>query len=176
MSSSSAAFQHSLGDGVVLVFIPVLRKVRAVLVPLKVGAHLIGNIRQIRIDGKVVFAVAVVDGTDALRLRFNPVQDADIGREPNKCGLPIYAFQNAFERLVRRDGVTALLAAHACNGVTEKCIASGYKQSDGVGILQRNSSFLSEDQNLRCRGLGLDALGGVITIGLQKIDGSFCSG
>lgn len=98
--SSAAAFQHTLCNSVMFVFIAVFFQVWAMFVPFKMCPHLVANIRKVRIDGKIVFSIVIHNGTDAFGLSFNRVHHAQFINYPGERWFPIAAFINALQCLV----------------------------------------------------------------------------
>ena len=124
--SSAAAFQHTLCNSVMFVFIAVFFQVWAMFVPFKMCPHLVANIGKVRIDGKIVFSIVIHNGTDAFGLSFNRVHHAQFINYPGERWFPIAAFINTLQCLVGGHRVAKFFAAYAGNWVAEQCITPIY--------------------------------------------------
>ena len=119
----------------VLVFVPVLRQFRAVVVPVKAGTNLIAAVFQIRIAGQVI-AAAVFDGAYPLDLGLDGIHNPHIQNPPDQRGLPVHRRQNTLQRLVGWYLVAAFLSAQPHNGIGEQRIIAGYLKFHNIWILR----------------------------------------
>ena len=85
----SALFNHPAGNAVMFVLIPVAAQLRAVVVPVEAGPHLIPTAFQIGVVRQIV-AAAVFDGADTFHLGLDRVHDPYVQDPPDEGGLPVY--------------------------------------------------------------------------------------
>ena len=129
----AAPLDHAPGDVVVLVFIAVARQLRPVVVPLKVGPHLVADMFQIGVVSQVIPTV-VFNGADALDFGLNGLQDPDGVDVPEEGGFPVHRGQNALQRLIGGHLIGAFFAPHAGDGVAEQSIVPGHLEFHQVGM------------------------------------------
>ena len=79
--SAPTLFNHPFCNVVVFVFVSVRHQLRAIVVPVEAGPHLIAAVSQIGIVGQIV-AAAVFDGADALDLRLDGIHNPHVQDAP----------------------------------------------------------------------------------------------
>ena len=119
----------------VLVFIAVGRKFRAVIIPLKVGAHLVAAVLQICIISQLVAAV-VLDRPDTFYLRLDEVHDPDGINVPDERRFPVDRGQDALECLIGRYLIAAFFAADTQDWVGEQRIVPGHLKLHDIGMFR----------------------------------------
>ena len=132
---AAALADHPFCDFMMLVFVPIAGKLRAVFVPLKMRPHLITAALEIGVVAQVV-AAAVPDGTNPLDLRLDRAHDPHRVDDPDQRGFPVHRVQYALERLIGRNLVAALLPADAHDGVGKQTVFARHLKFDNVVVLR----------------------------------------
>ena len=113
---SPAAFQHSSGNSDVFAEIAVACQFFPMLVPFKMGFHLVFHILQKGVNRQSVAAVPV-QRLGGLALGADGFHHTDAVDMPNQRGFPINAFDNAFNGFVCRHLVAEFFTTDFGNGV-----------------------------------------------------------
>lgn len=98
--SATAFLNGSQGDIMMFVFVAVSDKIFTLIIPFEMSQNLITHVFEIRVVRKII-ATAHFDGSNSLSFSLNSVHHTNSVNNPHKSWLPIDAFRNAFQSLVR---------------------------------------------------------------------------